>query len=230
MNAQLFLIPVFLGVEDDTDGFSLVLKKVVSSLKHFAVENERSARRFIKWLIPETDINSLHFYPFAKNSTPEEIQLIFDKLSEGISMGLMSEAGMPCIADPGNVIVKWCHRNNILVKPLSGPSSIFLALAASGKNGQNFRFRGYLSYDTQARKKEILSMEKEANHTTQIFMETPYRNEKLLCELLSILNENTELTIACNIHQKDEMIQTKTVRFWKAHPPSIHKKPCIFIL
>jgi 16S rRNA (cytidine1402-2'-O)-methyltransferase len=150
-----------------------------------------------------------------------------------VDFGLLSEAGLPCIGDPGNIMVGWSHQNNIRVIPVNGPSSFVLALIASGFNGQEFTFNGYLPIDKEKKKKEIQHLENQANKTgfTQIFMETPYRNNQLFDDLVKFLNPHTKLCIAANINDpQNELIKTKTITEWKKQKPELHKIPAVFLI
>jgi len=210
----------------------VTVKKVIEELDFFIVENEKTARRFIKRISPEKSQPSLTLFKLDKHADPLEIRTYLDVCSKGISIGLLSEAGVPAIADPGAEMVKLAHEKGIRVIPLVGPSSIILAMMASGFNGQNFAFNGYLPIETSERKDAIKGLEKlsKEKNQSQIFIETPYRNEKLVADLKSALAPNTKLCIACDITLPSEYIRTLEVKDWKNENPDLHKKPTIFII
>jgi len=231
-NAKLFLIPNLIGNTPTTDVLPLIVHNVVSSIKHFIVEDIRNARRFLKKLDSEILIDSLVFYELNKHTTQEEISTYLDVCIAGEDIALISEAGLPCIADPGNQIVMMAHKMNIRVIPFSGPSSIFMALMSSGLNGQNFAFNGYLSVESQLRIRQLKVLENKSlrEKQSQIFMDTPYRNNKLFNEILLNLNPDTYLCVASNISCENEFIMTKKIAEWKKLNINLDKKPCIFII
>ena len=228
----LYLIPSPLGENAPMEVLPLTVRKVIEEVTHFIVENEKDARRFIKRINPKKDQSSLQLYPLNKFTSTEEILTYLDPIQEGISMGVISDAGCPGVADPGAEIVKMAHRKDIVVRPLVGPSSILLALMSSGLNGQNFAFNGYLPIDKSKRKKEIKKLEKKSYdyNQSQLFIETPYRNNQLLQDLLKTLDRNTEVCVACDISLPKEYIKTFTVRQWKKIKLDLHKRPAIFII
>lgn len=228
----LYLIPSPLGDNAPMEVLPLTVRKVIEDIDHFIVENEKDARRFIKRICPKKDQGSLHLYPLNKFTPIEEILTYLDPTIEGISMGVISDAGCPGIADPGAEIVKMAHRKNVTVQPLVGPSSILLALMSSGLNGQNFAFNGYLPIDQLKRKKEIKSLEKKSfnYNQSQLFIETPYRNDQLFSDLLKTLDRDTEICIACDLSLPTEYIKTHSVKEWKKLKISLHKRPAIFII
>lgn len=228
---NLYLIPNTLG----EDNFSFVLpdevKSVIESLDYFIVENERTARAYIKRLLPDKIQKDIHVEIIDKHTDPLDLPGFLRPIENGKNAGIISEAGVPCIADPGAEIVSIAHRKGIKVVPLVGPSSILLALMASGFNGQQFAFRGYLPFDQQIRKRVFQAMNKDIKDgITQIFMETPYRNNKLLDELLKIMHPETKLCIACDITLENEYIRTKTIANWVGSLPDLHKRPTIFLI
>ena len=228
---DLYLIPNTLG----EDNFSFVLpdevKSVVESLDYFIVENERTARSYIKRLLPDKIQKDIHVEIIDKHTDPLDLPSFLRPIENGKNAGIISEAGVPCIADPGAEIVSIAHRKGLKVIPLVGPSSILLALMASGFNGQQFAFRGYLPFDQQVRKRVFQAMNKDIKDgITQIFMETPYRNNKLLDELLKIMHPDTKLCIACDITLENEYIRTKTIANWVDSLPNLHKRPTIFLI
>ncbi|TWP29985.1 SAM-dependent methyltransferase [Apibacter muscae] len=230
--AVLYLLPAYLGENSSSEIFSQQLKNTLKEIKFFASENEKTARKFIKFICPDIDQKSLSFSILNKRTTDEEILQLTEPLEKGIDMGLISEAGLPCIADPGNKLVMWCHQNKIKVVPINGPSSILLALISSGLNGQNFSFHGYLPIENNDKKKEIIKLEtlSRKDGSAHIFMETPYRNQKMFEDLLKYLSPLTMLCIATNLTLPDEAIQTLSCKQWKTVKPDIHKKPTIFII
>ena len=228
---NLYLIPNTLG----EDNFSFVLpdevKSVIESLDYFIVENERTARAYIKRLLPDKIQKDIHVEIIDKHTDPLDLPSFLRPIENGKNAGIISEAGVPCIADPGAEIVSIAHRKGLKVIPLVGPSSILLALMASGFNGQQFAFRGYLPFDQQIRKRVFQAMNKDIKDgITQIFMETPYRNNKLLDELLKIMHPETKLCIACDITLENEYIRTKTIANWVGSLPDLHKRPTIFLI
>lgn len=228
---DLYLIPNTLG----EDNFSFVLpdevKSVIESLDYFIVENERTARAYIKRLLPDKIQKDIHVEIIDKHTDPLDLPGFLRPIENGKNAGIISEAGVPCIADPGAEIVSIAHRKGLKVIPLVGPSSILLALMASGFNGQQFTFRGYLPFDQQIRKRVFQAMNKDIKDgITQIFMETPYRNNKLLDELLKIMHPETKLCIACDITLENEYIRTKTIANWVGSLPDLHKRPTIFLI
>ena len=228
----LYLIPSPLGENAPMEVLPLTVRKVIEEVTHFIVENEKDARRFIKRISPKKDQSLLQLYPLNKFTSPEEILTYLDPIQDGITMGIISDAGCPGVADPGAEIVKMAHRKNIVVRPLVGPSSILLALMGSGLNGQNFAFNGYLPIDKSKRQKEIKKLEKKSYdyNQSQLFIETPYRNDQLLQDLLKILDQNTEVCVACDISLPNEYVKTFTVQQWKKIKLDLHKRPAIFII
>ncbi|MCC8155190.1 MAG: SAM-dependent methyltransferase [Tannerellaceae bacterium] len=232
MQATLFLIPVTLGDTEHQKVLPAYNREIILSINHFIVENIRTARRFLKKTEPAIQIDSLTFYELNKHTTPEELSGFLHPLSQGKSVGLLSEAGCPAIADPGADIVAIAQRKNYPVIPLIGPSSILLSLMGSGFNGQSFAFNGYLPITASERASKIKMLENRiySEHQTQIFIETPYRNNKLAEEILQTCRPATLLCIACNLTCEDEYIRTKTIKEWKGHLPDMSKKPTIFLL
>jgi len=228
----LYLIPNLIGATDVDDVLPKNLYSQISHIRHFIVEDIRNARRFLRSLSKDFVIDDLTFYELNKHTEIERIEDYLKVSEQGLDIGLLSEAGLPCVADPGNLIVQLAHKKNIRVKPLSGPSSIFMALMASGMNGQNFAFNGYLPIDNSQKISKIKSLEARSRkeNQSQIFMDTPFRNDKLLSDLLSTLNPETYLCVASNISCEDEMIIRKKVADWKKINISLNKKPCIFII
>lgn len=229
---KLYLIPTTLGDNEPLEVLPFSVKKIVENTKHFIVENEKSARRFIKRLCPKKNQQELVLYSLDKYAKEMEVQNYLNACDEGINIGLLSEAGVPAIADPGASVVSLAHQKNIKVVPLVGPSSILLAMMASGLNGQNFAFNGYLPIDSKERQQAIKRLEKvsKEKNQSQIFIETPYRNNKMFAELLRVLTPSTKLCIAVDITLETEYIKTLEVKQWKQLKLDFHKKPMIFIL
>ncbi|MGB0885544.1 MAG: SAM-dependent methyltransferase [Chitinophagales bacterium] len=226
----LYLIPTTLGGNKET--IPAYVSNVCSELDAFIVENLRSARRYLRSIGFKKDFdNEVSFYELNKHSK-DELEPLFTFLNENKNIGLLSEAGNPCIADPGALAVSLCHELKIQVKPLVGPSSILMALIASGFDGQNFTFHGYLPIENSERNKAIKDMEGSLKRTgyTQIFMETPYRNEKMITSVLKICNKQSKLCIAADISLDTEHIETRTIENWNQKRQNYHKRPAIFVL
>ena len=229
---KLFLIPTTLGENEPLEVLPISIKRAIEEIDCYIVENEKSARRFIKKISPRKPQPSLLIEVLNKYTEPEAIPTFLQPCLEGRNVGVLSEAGCPGIADPGADVVRIAHQKNIQVVPLVGPSSIVMAMMASGLNGQNFAFNGYLPIDSTERKKAIKSLEKKSSDLgqSQIFIETPYRNDKLLAELLKTLSNNTLLCIACDITLSTEFIDTKKISDWKKTSLDLNKRPAIFIV
>ena len=235
MNTQkgkLYLIPTTLGENEPLLVLPLSVKKVIEELDYFIVENQKTARRFIKKITPKKPQPSLILKSIDKYADALEVSTYLDVCENGISVGLLSEAGVPAIADPGAEVVKLAHQKNIQVVPLVGPSSIILAMMASGMNGQSFTFNGYLPIDVSERKRAIKQLEKLSfdKNQSQIFIETPYRNDKMFADLMTSLSSKTDLCIAVDITLESEFIKTCTVEKWKNSTPDLKKRPAIFII
>ena len=228
----VYLIPTPIAEGTEDTALSVQTKIIVEKLSYFLVENIRTARRFISSLKIEKKIEGIQFAELHKNTPPETIPTLFASVLQGQNVGILSEAGCPGIADPGALAIAYAHQHQLRVIPIPGPSSIFLALMASGMNGQSFAFHGYLPIQAGERIKAIKMVEKEAyqRQQTQIFMETPYRNNKLLEDLLNHCRPDTRLCIAKNITGRDEFIQTRTIKEWKKNLPDMHKVPTIFLV
>ena len=229
---RLYLIPTILSDDSQEAVLPNAITNHVKEITVFIVENLRTARRHIKKIYQEKDIDNTTFYSYGKHDTLNLEEDLLPHILNGEDVGVLSEAGLPCVADPGTKIVEYAHNFQIEVTPLVGPSSILLALMASGMNGQNFAFIGYLPIDKKERIREIKSLEDLIRKTgqTQIFMETPYRNNQLLDTLKIQCNSRTRLCIATNITSPNELIQTKTIKEWKHSKVNIHKQPTIFLL
>lgn len=232
METALYLLPVTLGDtpwEKVLPGYN---KEIIVGIRHFIVEDVRSARRFLKKVEKDIDIDALTFYPLNKHTSPEAISGYLKPLEAGLSMGVISEAGCPAVADPGADVVAIAQRKGLKVVPLVGPSSIILSVMGSGFNGQSFAFNGYLPIEPAERAKKLKQLEQRvyAEHQTQLFIETPYRNNKMLEDILQNCRPQTKLCIAANITCEGEFIRTCTVKEWKGHTPDLTKIPCIFLL
>ena len=229
---KLYLIPSLLGEVEPLEVLPMAVRKVIDMTVHFIVENEKSARAFIKKVHPGKSQEKLQIEVLNKYTQPEDIPGFLNPCLEGQHVGLISEAGAPGIADPGSDVITMAHEKGIRVVPLVGPSSILLAMMASGMNGQNFAFTGYLPIDKAERNKALRKLEKLSRDTgqSQVFMETPYRNNKLLNTILEQCNENAKLCIASEITLSSEFIQTHSISYWKKNTPDLEKKPTIFIL
>ena len=230
---KLFLIPCPLGDLAPLDSLSPQIKTAIEQQQHFIVENEKEARRFIKRISPEKKQNELHLYPRNRYTTEMRYRRYVDVCESGTSIGLISDAGCPGIADPGGVIVALAHQKNLHVVTLVGPSSIIMALIASGLNGQQFTFLGYLTIAAKERTQAIKKLERAAlqNQQTQLFIETPYRNISLLESLIQQLQPSTLLTLACDLSLPTEWIKTYSIQHWKKLKlDSYHKRPAVFLV
>lgn len=229
---KLYLIPTGLGDTPPFEVLPISIKKIIESIDDYIVENEKTARRSIKSIDPKKSQSTLRLHLLNKYTTVEEIATYLDACKQGRAMGLLSEAGCPAIADPGADIVKLAHENNIQVVPLVGPSSIILALMGSGMNGQSFAFNGYLPIDKYERKQELKRLEKLSfdQNQSQLFIETPYRNNKMLEDLCGNLQPQTRICVACDLTLTTEYIKTMTANGWKQANIDLHKRPTIFII
>ncbi len=232
LEAALYLIPVPLSDGATDDVLPSRNTAVVSEIRHFIVENVRSARRFLKKCNRAIDIDSLTFYTLNRHTRPEEVSAMLLPLRSGEAVGVISEAGCPAIADPGADVVAIAQREKLKVVPLVGPSSIIMSLMASGFNGQSFAFVGYLPIDTGERQRKLRNMEHNiaSLDQTQIFIETPYRNNKLLAELAQSLPKRLRLCVASDITGKNETIITQTIEEWSRAKYDYDKVPTIFLL
>lgn len=232
MNGTLYLIPTVLADDTAAAVIPAGVVSTVGSLNYFIVENARTARRYIKNICPEKVIEELQIVVIDKDSSETEVKKALEPLKTGTNAGIISEAGCPGVADPGAEIVKHAHRNGLKVIPLIGPSAILLSLMGSGFNGQSFAFHGYLPIDKKDRIPAIRQLEKDMlqRDQTQIFMETPYRNNQLLLDLTQHLTPTLRLCIAANITAPNELIKTDTLAAWKKALPDIHKQPAVFLL
>ncbi len=229
---SLYLIPTTMG---DTSIDKVLPKyntEIINSLSFFIVENIRTARRFLKKCNPEIDIDALTFYELNKRTLSKDIATFLNPMRMGESIGVISEAGCPAIADPGADVVAIAQKENYKVVPLVGPSSILMSLMASGFNGQSFAFHGYLPIETNERIRELKELENKVyrDNQTQIFIETPYRNNKMAEDILENCKPQTKLCIAMNITCDNETIITKKVGAWRGKLPDMHKQPCVFLI
>lgn len=229
---KIYLIPTVLGEGTEESTLTYPISKAIKEIEVFIVENLRTARRNMKKIYKEKNINNTIFYSYGKHDKLNLEKDLLPHILSGQDVGILSDAGLPCIADPGSKIVDYAHQFQIDVLPLIGPSSIILALMASGLNGQNFAFNGYLPIEKSERIKKIRQLESLSKKTgqTQIFMETPYRNNQLIDSLLKTCSKNTRLCIASDITLPTENIKTKTISEWQQTKKNIHKKPAIFLI
>jgi len=229
---NLFLIPSFLGESPIDNVFPAINKEIISRIRYFIVEEVRTARRFLKKVCPEIEIDNLTFTLYNEHNSKNDISEFLEPTMKGEDTGIISEAGAPCVADPGSLIVKLAHESGIKIIPLTGPSSLLLALMASGFNGQHFAFLGYLPIDKPARSKKIREIEQDIykKDQTQIFIETPYRNLQLFQALIDTLQESTLLCLAASLTTSEESIMTLSIKEWKKRNPEINKKPVVFLL
>jgi len=229
---NIYLIPCTLGETPPLEVLPLLVKKAIENIDHYIVEHEKSARRFIKSVASKKQQNSLHIEEINKFTKPQEIPQMLEPCFNGFDVGIISDAGCPGIADPGAAVVEQAHQKAIKVVPLVGPSSILLALMASGFNGQNFAFNGYLPIDKVERKLKIKQLEKKSivENQSQLFIETPYRNNQMLESLVKNLQNTTDICVACDITLSSQYIRTAPVKQWKRIKVDLHKRPAIFII
>ncbi len=229
---KLYLIPTTLGDSAPLEVLPISVKKAIEHINTYIVENEKTARRFIKKISPKKSQPSLQLFLLNKFTNVLELPAFLDPCLKGVDVGLLSEAGCPGVADPGADVVKLAHENDIQVVPLVGPSSILLAIMSSGLNGQSFSFNGYLPIDKNERKKEIKRLERLSfeQNQSQIFIETPYRNDKLLKDICSTVSPETLVSIACDITLPSEYIKTYPAKIWVKKNVDLHKRPTIFII
>ena len=231
-NGKLYLIPTPLGEGPLTQVLPASVLEVIPSLNCFVVEEVRTARRFLSSAGLKGQIDGLEFHQLNEHTPASEVENLAQLFQNGRNVGLLSEAGLPAVADPGALLVALCHRKGIEVVPLVGPSSLMLALMGSGLNGQSFAFVGYIPAKTEERRAALRTLEKRSvsARQTQILIETPYRNDALLADMLQCLSANTRLCIAANLTCEDQFIQTRTVAQWKQHPVTVGKRPCVFLI
>jgi len=229
---KLYLIPNFLADDNPQNFLAEMVRQSVNHIRHFIVESEKEGRALIKRLQIITPQSELRLWLLNEHSDEKSVHHLLEALKDGHDAGLMSDAGLPCVADPGYELVSLCHQKNIEIIPLPGTSSIFMALMGSGFSGQNFVFHGYLPIEKAQRIKKLKEIEADAfkKQQTQIFMETPYRNMPLLEDILRNCKSLTKLCIASNISAAEQFIKTKTIREWQQQKPDLHKKPSIFLI
>lgn len=229
---KLFLIPTQLGDNAPLEVLPLSVKKIIEQVDEYIVENEKTARRFIKKINSKKSQSSLKIHLLNKFTNTNELPSYLEACMKGKDIGLLSEAGCPGVADPGAEVVKIAHEKNIRVVPLVGPSSILLALMSSGMNGQNFAFNGYLPIEKSERKTTLKKLERHSfkENQAQICIETPYRNNKFLADVCTLLHPETRVCVACDLTLATEYIKTKTVAEWKQENVDLHKRPAIFII
>ena len=205
---------------------------MLPSISTYVVEAVRTARRYLSAAGLKGHVQDIEFHELNEHTTPEEVEALMKLFDDGRDVGLITEAGLPAVADPGAQLVRHCHRHGVEEVPMSGPSSLMLALMASGLNGQSFAFLGYLPAKTEERRQALRSIEKHSStaRQTKIFIETPYRNDSLLADILSVCKADTEVCIAANITMPDAFIRTKTAGEWKKSVPTIGKRPCVFLI
>ena len=229
---RLYLIPAPLGDNDPAEVIPAPVLERLRTLDVFVVEEVRTARRYLSRAGLKGHIDALEFHLLNEHTPPQEVEALAALFDGGRDVGLITEAGLPAVADPGSALVALCHRHGIAVVPLVGPSSLMLALMASGLNGQSFAFQGYLPAKTEERRSAIKAIEKvsASRRQTQIFIETPYRNDALMEDLLRCCAPQTRLCIACNITMPDETILTRSVAQWRQNPITLGKRPCVFLI
>ena len=228
----LYLIPSPLGDSDPAEVIPGPVLERLKSIRKYVVEETRTARRYLSAAGLKGHIGELEFRELNEHTRPEEVESLLEMDGSPADVGLISEAGLPAVADPGALLVEACHLHGIQVVPLVGPSSLMMALMASGLNGQSFAFRGYLPAKPEERRKAIREVEKDSArlHQTELFIETPYRNDSMMADLLATLQPSTRLCVAANITQPDEAILTRTVKEWRSASVTIGKRPCVFLI
>ncbi|MBI9052732.1 MAG: SAM-dependent methyltransferase [Bacteroidales bacterium] len=232
MSAKVYLIPTTLGDSPIEQVIPSYVVDIINSTNHYIVENIKTVRRYLIKAGIKTKIDDLTFYELNKHSSPDQYAAYLNPIKENQNVGIISEAGTPGVADPGAEIVAIAHEKNIPVVPLVGPSSILLSVMASGLNGQSFAFVGYLPIQKQERIKRIKDLERrsQVENQTQLFIETPYRNNHLFEDLLSSCSAETKIGIAADITLETEYIKTRSVKEWKKDIPNLHKRPSIFLI
>ncbi len=232
METALYLLPVTLGETPLDKVLPAHNIEIISGIRHFIVENVRTARRFLRQADPKFDIDGSQFYELNKHTAPEDIAGYLQPLCDGHSVGVISEAGCPAVADPGADVVAIAQRKGLKVVPLVGPSSIILSVMASGFNGQSFAFHGYLPIKPDERARRLRQLEQRVynEQQTQLFIETPYRNGKMVEDIIKNCRPQTKLCIAANLTCADEYVRTRTLKEWRGSVPDLSKIPCIFLL
>ncbi|MFP4060301.1 MAG: SAM-dependent methyltransferase [Bacteroidota bacterium] len=232
MKGALYLIPNTLGSNETKNVLPPLVNEVVNMIRFYIAEDIRTARRFLIKAGLTNPVDDLTFFVLNKHTNPVELNQFIGKVPDYENIGMISEAGLPCIADPGNLAVNIAHETGRPVKPLTGPSSIFLGLMGSGMNGQHFLFHGYLPVKRDERIKAIRKLEQESRllNQTQIFIEAPYRNQKLLEDILATCRDNTRLCLGIDLTTKNEFITTRKIKTWRIDIPDIHKRQVIFLI
>ena len=232
MKGKLYLIPSPLGENEPAEVIPGPVLELLQRLHTYVVEEVRTARRYLSKAGLKGHIGELEFHELNEHTTQEQVEALKALFENGNDVGIITEAGLPAVADPGSALVALCHRHGIEVVPLVGPSSLMLALMASGLNGQSFAFMGYLPAKTDERRSAIRAIEKDsaAHKQTKIFIETPYRNDSMFADLLAICSPRTRICVAANITMPDAYICTKTAGEWKKENLSIGKRPCVFLI
>lgn len=230
--AKLYLVPNVLSESDWQNVLPAQIHTILTKTKYYIVENIRTARRFLKQVNRDIEIDTLVFFELNKHTRNSDVPQFLQPVEQGFDVAVISEAGCPGVADPGAEVVKIAHQKGIQVVPVVGPSSVLLALMASGLNGQNFAFNGYLPIKQHERTRTIKLLEKKARNDkqTQIFIETPYRNNQLVNDLLKTCSTSTLFCVAANLTGENEFISTKTIQEWKGKVPELHKQPVIFLI
>jgi 16S rRNA (cytidine1402-2'-O)-methyltransferase len=228
---KVFLIPTIISDNTQHAVITQQCREVLPLIRHFVVEDVRTARRFLSSLKIFDTIETLHFSVLNKDTKATELDGIMQPAQDGHNVGILSESGCPGVADPGSLAVSFCHRSEIKVVPLVGPSSLLLALMASGLNGQKFAFHGYLPIEVKELTKEVRALEEESrkNQQTQIFIETPYRNNQIFKSLLATLSPQTELCVALDLTGLEEIIKTRLVKDWRSQTFELPKKPAVYL-
>lgn len=229
---KLYLIPSPLGDNEPAEVVPASVLDIIQHIGTYVVEEVKTARRYLSKAGLKGHIAELEFHELNEHTTAQEVEAMLSLFEDGRDIGLISEAGLPAVADPGSALVGLCHRHGITVVPMVGPSSLMLALMGSGLNGQSFAFCGYLPAKTDERKNAIKAIEKHsaAHRQTQIFIETPYRNDAMMADLLSICSPNTRICVAADITLPDAYIMTKSVAQWRKTDLTIGKRPCVFLI
>ena len=231
LTGKLYLIPSPLGDGAPEDVLPAPVFQILPQIRRYVVEEVRTARRFLSSAGLRGHIEELEFHTLNEHTSPQEVEALLPLFEDGAAVGLISEAGLPAVADPGARLVALCHRHGIEVVPFVGPSSLMMALMSSGLDGQSFAFNGYIPVKPDERKSALKALEKRSFHQTQILIETPYRNDSLLKDMLSALSSSTRLCIAANITCPDQFIRTLTVAQWKKLEGfTIGKRPCVFLI
>jgi len=229
---KLYLIPTTLGETDPTEVIPAPVLAKLSGIHTYVVEQTRTARRFLSAAGLKGNIAALEFHELNEHTAPSEVEAFAALFENGNDVGFISEAGLPAVADPGALLVDLCHRKDIEVVPLVGPSSLMLALMGSGLNGQSFAFCGYVPAKPDQRRSALKTIEKRSisARQTQIIIETPYRNDQLLADILAVCSPSTKVCVAVNLTMPDASVKTKTVAQWKRDVPAIGKRPAVFII